>query len=134
MQTIQLTQGFVALVDDADYDRVSAYKWHVKRNRNNGMYAATTLPRVKGESRKKLWMHRFIKGVTDPKVKVDHEDHNGLNNQRENLRKCVSGENQGNQRKLRGSSQFKGVSWNRNAGKWEAGIGIHGKRVYLGQF
>jgi protein associated with RNAse G/E len=35
MREIQLTQGYVALVDDGDFVRVSAYKWHAHVERQN---------------------------------------------------------------------------------------------------
>ena len=57
-------------------------------------------------------MHRFILGLTDPTVQVDHAERNGLNNQCHNLRKCVDGENQANKPKCSDrlyTSQFKGV-------------------------
>ena len=44
-------------------------------------------------------MHRFICGVTNRKAKVDHDDGNGLNNQRYNLRPCTNGQNNMNQQK-----------------------------------
>lgn len=34
-------------------------------------------------------MHRWIMGVTDPEIEVDHRDNDGLNNQRYNLRPCT---------------------------------------------
>ena len=76
---------------------------------------------------------RFIMNVTDPEIHVDHEDHNGLNCQRSNLRKCVRGENDGNRRKTRGSSQYRGVSWSKGKGRWRACITIE-KTVHLGYF
>ena len=72
-------------------------------------------------------------GVTDPEIDVDHEDHNGLNCQRYNLRKCVRGENDGNRRKTCGSSQYRGVSWAKGKGRWRACIRIE-KTVHLGYF
>lgn len=59
-------------------------------------------------------MHREILGLTDPKKEfVDHIDHNGLNNQRCNLRKCTKQQNNRNRNKVvtqRNTSQYKGVS------------------------
>ncbi len=75
----------------------------------------------------------FHMGVTDREIDVDHEDHDGLNCQRCNLRKCVRGENDGNRRKTHGSSQYKGVSWSKDKGKWRACITIE-KTVHLGYF
>lgn len=42
-------------------------------------------------------MHRWILGVKDEKVLVDHIDHNGLNNQKSNLRIVSCGQNKKNQ-------------------------------------
>ena len=33
MRIVELTQGYVALVDDADFARVSAHKWCANKNR-----------------------------------------------------------------------------------------------------
>lgn len=131
MKTISLTQGFVALVDDADYDRVSAHKWSATRAKTN-VYGVRKLRTPAGGTTSQL-LHRFIMGVTDPEIHVDHEDHNGLNCQRHNLRKCVRGENDGNRRKTRGSSQYKGVSWSKSKGRWRACITIE-RTVHLGYF
>jgi AP2 domain len=131
MKTICLTQGFVALVDDADYDRVSAHKWSATKVKNT-VYGIRKIRTDRGRTTSQL-LHRFITGVTDPSIDVDHEDHNGLNNQRYNLRKTVRGEHDGNRRKTHGSSQYKGVSWSKGKGKWRACIRIE-KTVHLGYF
>lgn len=131
MKTIQLTQGFVALVDDADYDRVSAHKWSATKVTNT-VYGIRKIRTAGGRTTSQL-LHRFIMNVTDPEIQVDHEDHNGLNCQRSNLRKCVRGENDGNRRKTRGSSQYRGVSWSKGKGRWRACITIE-KTVHLGYF
>jgi len=79
-------------------------------------------------------LHRFILGVTHSRVNIDHLDHHGLNNQRDNLRVCVRGENNGNQRKTRGTSKYKGVSWDSARRMWRAHITIHNKSRFLGRF
>jgi hypothetical protein len=132
MKTIALTQGFVALVDDADYDEVAAFTWSASKTKTN-VYAVRKVRTLAGRTTSQL-LHRMIMGVTHPKVDVDHEDHNGLNCQRSNLRLCVRGENNGNTRKTRGTSQFKGVSWDSTRGAWRTFITVHDTSKFLGRF
>lgn len=131
MKTIQLTKGFVALVDDADYERVSALSWHANVQPNS-VYAMRKQGRK--SSRHNLYLHRFIMGVSDPKVKVDHKDHDGLNCQRLNLRMCSNQKNQCNRRKHRGSSRYKGVCWHKRDGKFQTEIKLEGRSKFLGMF
>lgn len=131
MKGIELTQGFVALIDDTDYERVSQFKWSATKTKSN-VYAIRKVQKPGGGTTSQL-LHRFILGVTDRKIDVDHKDHNGLNCQRHNLRKCVRGENDGNRRKTRGASKFKGVSWDSSRARWRACIRIE-KTVHLGYF
>jgi len=130
MKTIQLTQGLVALVDDADYDRVSTHRWYALKSGNGVFYALRTT--LLDDKKTPLLMHRFILGATDPSMKVDHKNHNGLDNQRENLRLCTQTQNHGNRRKTQGSSKYKGVT--KRGSKWEAAIKHNGKSKYLGVF
>jgi hypothetical protein len=130
MKTIPLTKGYVALVSDEDFERVNAYKWCAKVDPHT-VYAIRSL-RLEDGKRTTIKMHRFIAGVTNPQIDVDHKDHNGLNNQRENLRVCTRAQNHGNRKKTRGTATFKGVTWDRE--KWLAGIRINRKRQYLGRF
>jgi hypothetical protein len=67
---------------------------------------------------------------------VHHEDGNGLNNTKENLRIVTVSENNKYVRK-RGraaSSKYKGVSLEKRNGKWRAGIKSDGKHKNLGYF
>lgn len=126
-QIIKLTQGKVAIVDDEDFEVLAQYKWSVDKTRN-GFYA------VRVKSKKKIYMHRQIvdaqKGVL-----VDHVNHNGLDNQRSNLRLCTYIQNSQNMKTLRGgSSKFKGVSWASREEKWLATYQLSGKKKYIGYF
>lgn len=135
MKTIELTKGYVALVDDEDFDRVSQYKWHasIGKHKNNSI---RTVYAIKCIGRNiKIKMHRFVLGVTNPKIEVDHKDHNGLNNQKLNLRPSTHGQNQHHQKLYKNSkSGFKGVSWNTGNKKWKAQIVVKNKVTYLGLF
>jgi len=132
MKTIPLSQGFVALVDDSDYDRVSAYKWSATRTKNN-VYGIRKVKTPEGRTTSQL-LHRFIVDVNYPDIDVDHQDHDGLNCQRYNLRTCVRGENDGNRQKTRGTSRYKGVSFDSHRGLWRACITIRKTSKYLGRF
>jgi hypothetical protein len=128
MKEIPLTQGYVALVDDADYERVMAFKWHAKVD-DNTVYAAHTV------HYRKVMLHNFILNPA-PGFRADHKDGNGLNCQRTNLRICTIQQNGCNCRpKANGNSGYKGVSYNRSTnGKYMARIHVGRKFVTLGLF
>lgn len=129
---IELTQGKHTIIDDADLDLVTAYKWYAHKDRNT-FYAVTHIG--PGKSGKLIRMHRLILGLTDPKVETDHRDGDGLNNRRENLRACTTGENQRNTAKHSdNTSGHKGVSWHNGRKEWRAQIRYNGKTIYLGRF
>ena len=133
MKSIPLTKGKVALVDDEDYDRVVAQgKWSAVRGRNDTWYAQRR-PRANGK-RKPVYMYRFILGITDPTIEVDHEDHDGLNNRRYNLRSCSRRQNSWNMGKqATNSSGFKGVDRFKGS-SWRARISTKERIVELGLF
>lgn len=66
---------------------------------------------------------------------LDHIDRDKLNNRIENLRECDKEVNSWNRgRQANNTSGYRGVSWNKAAGKWHAYIKIKGKRKHLGLF
>jgi hypothetical protein len=69
-----------------------------------------------------------------PKV-IDHIDGNPSNNRLENLRPATHEENMWNARlSTTNTSGFKGVSWNKNSGQWQAQCNVKNKNHYLGLF
>lgn len=131
MKEVPLTQGKVALVDDSDFEAVSAFKWYaIKGGRR--FYAVRSVAQADGSWRQ-LPLHRFLMpGVS----RIDHRDGNGLNNQRDNLRPATFTQNgQGFQHKRIGaSSGYRGVCWNSGVKKWQSQIEINKKPKYLGIF
>lgn len=127
---IPLTQGKVAIVDDADFDLVSGWKWFAVVGKKS-FYAVRTV-NISKRSKLRVAMHRFLAGAHDGDV-VDHIDGNGLDNRRSNLRVCSARDNARNIRARAGSSRFKGVSFHRGVGKWQAYVAAEGQR-YLGVF
>lgn len=125
LKEIPLTQGYIALVSDEDYERVSQYKWHALVLHNG------VRPARKDENQKTILMYRFITDAPPERV-VDHRDGNTLNNTRDNLRVCSLCDNQANRKKQFSHDGYKGVHRFRN--KWMAAIRVRGKRIYLGCF
>jgi hypothetical protein len=80
-------------------------------------------------------LHRLLLNAP-PELQVDHINGDGLDNRRSNLRLATGSQNQGNSRKRRDgvTSQYRGVSWNKRAGKWQALLRREGKLQYLGYF
>ena len=58
MKEIPLTQGMVTLVDDEDYEDLSAFKWCAMRNYHT-FYAVRHVRRLDGR-RAMEWMHRVV--------------------------------------------------------------------------
>jgi hypothetical protein len=66
---------------------------------------------------------------------VDHIDHNGLNNAKNNLRLCTIAQNAFNVVSIKGgSSRHKGISWEKKRKKWRAAIQYDNKKYALGYF
>jgi len=134
MQTIGLTKGYVALVDDGDFDDLSKFKWIAQVTRQHNVYASRTY--YTDGKYHMVGMHQHIMGTYGIKcARVDHKNFDTLDNQRHNLRVCTPSQNCGNRRKQKNtSSKYKGVSWDTNRGYWRAHVHIGGKRVQLGRF
>ena len=80
-------------------------------------------------------MHRIVLNVLDVRCVVDHIDHNGLNNQKANLRICTHKENIIHSKKRLGtSSKYKGVCFDKSRNRWKAEIKVQNKRIQLGRF
>jgi len=133
IKQIPLSQGLFALVDDEDFEELNKYKWYDYKSRN-AFYACRKL-RLGVNKRQIIVMHRQILGLEDPNIKGDHIDHNGLNNQRYNLRPSTNAENTRNQKPKKGySSKYKGVCWHKRDEKWNATIFAENKKKHLGYF
>ena len=130
MKEIFLTKGQVAIVDDEDFEHLSQWKWYALETRNT-FYAAHGITIAFKKYQPQL-MHHLILDV--PKGYVcDHIDHNGLNNQRNNLRVVTVRQNGQNQR-TRKTSVYPGVFWNKPNNKWCARIRVDKKIKHLGYF
>jgi len=132
MKEIMLTKRQVALVDDEDFEWLSQWKWHAYKDRYT--YYARRNEYKNGKWRT-IHMHREILGLYDAGAKADHKDHNGLNNQRYNLRASTLSQNCANVTKRgNASSKYLGVSWNKLERKWRVRVNKEGVTEYYARF
>jgi hypothetical protein len=132
MKTLPLSKGYEAIVDDADYDWLSQWKWtamvtgqHLKR-----VYAYR---RTGWDNANRKWtghvlMHRAILAVSAD-LDVDHINHNSLDNRRSNLREATRSQNLAHNRRPFGRFKYRGVTWDKRDGAIIAQCG-----GYLGRF
>jgi hypothetical protein len=125
------------LIDTADLPRAMGmpYEWCAMFCKNNSsFYAYTNIPTAKGK-RKCIRLHRWI---TNPKdnEEVDHLFHDTLDNRRRNLRKLPKGKNKQNCKGAykTNKSGIRGVTWNKQLGKWYACYRLNGHLNYVGIF
>lgn len=120
-----------ALVDEEDYERLTVYRW--------GLTAAGYARRqgVDGQGRPRgVLMHReILQLVIGDGLAVDHVNRNKLDNRKMNLRRVTAGENSQNQTpRARGTSTYRGVSWDKERKRWVVWGKVEGRAKFLGRF
>ncbi len=122
----------VVMVDDEDYECLMQWKWHYRRGNSGNGYAGRSLE--VGSIKRLMSMHRLIMSAPE-EMQIDHINHNGLDNRKQNLRICTRSQNQANRRPEIGhSSKYKGVCWRQKRKKWNAHVVKDHKQTYLGSF
>jgi HNH endonuclease len=132
--SIPLTQGKVALIDEADKRLIDSHRWYANKS-PSGYYALCSVYRPDGVQTK-LSMHRLIMGIPDG-LRVDHINGDTLDNRRANLRLATRGQNRVNGKCPRDSrSQLKGVQARVNAGRlrYRVRLRIDGRLCHIGYF
>lgn len=136
MKEIVLTKGQKTFVSDEDYEYLMQWRWYM----HNSGYACRKVrygPRKENKTRT-IFMHRVIMDcgyITEDDIFIDHINGNKLDNRRENLRYATAAENVRNRVKApNNTSGYKGVSYHRFTGKWQATIGANNKQFYLGLY
>lgn len=133
MKSITLKNGTRVHVSDEDHDRLSHYSW--SQFANGRAYRKELIPRElrAKKSYRTILMHREIMGVDDAR-KVIFRDGDPANCTRENL-VVKDPRFQPRQRARKGgSSQYRGVGWNKAKEMWQAFIRVNGKLKHLGFF
>ena len=138
---VQLTRGYLAIIDVDDAEELSGYSWCAKVPSTSLQVRATrsSIPDEQG-NRKTILMHREVSKPTDAQD-VDHRDqhchfaHKLVDNRSRNLRNVTASQNGSNRRKQVGcSSKFKGVAWYTRDETWSASIRVNRHLFHLGYF
>ena len=128
MKTIPLTQGYFTKVDDDDYEKFAIYRWYADSSRKSEIRAVRSINN-KGKIIR-VTLSRVIMNVSK-EMKVDHINHDTLDNRKSNLRICTQAQNTRNRKKPNTNrSGYKGVCWVKNDRKWKSSVGSY----YLGLF
>jgi len=135
MKEIKLTRGYVALVDDEDFEIVNRLKWHAMPTKA-AVYAVRR-PSLGNGRYGSLLMHRFVLRINgfDSGESVDHRNKNGLDNRKANLRVCTDSQNaQGAKLHSDSTTGLKGVTLDKSRNKFIAQICLDGRHIFLGRF
>lgn len=126
---IPLALGRVAIVDAADYEWLSQWKWRLQC----GYVSRST--RAGGGKSRAILMHREILGLSRGDRRQGHHiNHDPLDNRRSNLGIVTAQQNSTDQRKKEGASGLKGASWRKDAKRWRASIMVNYKTIHLGYY
>ncbi|EGK12982.1 pathogenesis-related transcriptional factor and ERF protein [Desmospora sp. 8437] len=127
-----------ALISTEDLAKVQEFPntWYAGVTRAD--YTAYVVGWIQRSDRSRIhsYLHRWILDTPEGLV-VDHINHDGLDNRRENLRIATKGDNQHNRKgaqRNNKSSGIRGVSWHKKTQKWQAQIKLNGKKIYLGLY
>lgn len=134
---IHTKKGFIGIIDSIDADLVSI-AWIAHTTKSGVTYLHQNI--YKGNKRtteqiQRLIMSRMLGRPLTQDEYVDHEDRDGLNNRRKNLRLCTFSQNLQNQKRYSNNTTgYKGVSFHKIMDKYQAYINVNKKRFYLGYF
>lgn len=151
MKLIELTRGMFAKVDDEDYDYVNQWSWYAFPKER--LWYASRQYRERDKNQKtiqrRVYMHSVIMNAKKNQM-FDHKNHDGLDNQKENLRRCNYRKNAMNARKrlVNAANKYKGVTFSKEGfsykeGKrykylykrpWRGTICLNNVNIYLGRF
>lgn len=115
--------GEELLVDKDDFNKLKDYSWCISKT-------GYGVARINGKVKK---IHRYILGIDDPNILVDHKNGNPFDNRKENLRTCTALENSRNTSRTKNRDLPLGVK-TVPSGKYLAYIMVNGKTKDLGRY
>ena len=120
MALIPLTKGYSALVDDDDYERLAKHKWTAVVTGQNikrvYAYRRSGWDQKNRRRTRIIYMHCEIMQPADG-LDVDHINHDTLDNRKENLRCATRSQNLANNRRAKGVTGLRGVTFTNDRSK-----------------
>lgn len=119
-------------IDKEDIDDILKYHRYISISSGNYAYF-----RYNG---KDYFLHRYIMGLPieyddETQLIVDHINGNRLDNRKSNLRICKKEQNPINCKTYKNNtSGYKGITWLGRLNKWQVGICVNKKQIYLGVY
>ena len=120
-----LYSGKQFVIDATDVEKVAVLSWRV----NKDGYLAHYDHQMSIE----LLLHRWLMGVNDPRIIVDHANRDRLDCRRNNLRIVTPTQNSANHSLFQtNKTGYTGVYYSKYARRYEVKVGYGGKRIKLG--
>ena len=121
MRQIELSQGEVALVDDADYEHLSGYKWFYRGERG-GKQGYAVRHGKKTDTKKTIYLHReVLREEVSPGHEVIFLNYDRLDCRKENLRVATKEEARQHHRVRCDNQQgAKGIRYDGETDTWTA--------------
>lgn len=117
--------------DLEDYEKIKLYTW--RENRRG--YIETSIYNKDEQKTHAILMHRFILGLTDPNMIVDHIHHNTTDNRKSEIRATTQANNVKNHPlQKNNTSGVTGVRFDQARQKYTAYIRNNKKNIMLGLF
>lgn len=130
---------FDCVIDKEDLEKINWIRWHVRYAPDGDNWYAVAckyLGMFEGKPKyQSIHMHSIIMGVLGKEnIRVDHKNHNGLDNRKENLRlsDVINNAKNRKSKNKNNSSGYRNVSWVDN--KWIVQLQVNGKNTKLGGF
>jgi hypothetical protein len=132
-RTIPLTKGQVAIVDAADFEWLSQWKWYAAWDDNPKSFYAKRSAK-NGNKRSVIAMQRVVLGLDFGDRRIgDHISGDTLDNRRCNLRICTPSQSSCNRGlPVNSGTGYKGVHFDKKSGKYRSHIKLCGHAIYLG--
>lgn len=115
-------KGHRLKIDAEDLPIYNKFKWQIKTDSKHTSYLQMKGYHKHLDRITTVKFHRLILDCPEG-MEVDHINHDGLDNRRENLRICTRQQNSFNTKPIvNRTSKYKGVWWRKERLRWVAGI------------
>ena len=120
------------IIDTEDYEKVKDFCWRKRTNPRDKTEVYVEAKSLGKYRRKTIRIHQILCPCKEGFL-PDHENGNGLDNRKSNLRPSTHSQNGMNRRTpSNNTSGVKGVTYDKKAKQWVAQITIEGEHHYLG--